>query len=140
MRAQISPIGAIPKNRPGKWTIITDLSSSAGTSVNDAISKELLSLKYTSLDHLSSLILPESKGAFLVKADIKKAYRMMPAHPDNQLLMGVLWDGRVYMEKMLPFCLSSEFIIFSAVADALQWILIKKHIPKLLRYFYMTLF
>ena len=40
---QISPIGAIPKkNQPGKWGLITDLSSPAGTSVNDAISKELL--------------------------------------------------------------------------------------------------
>ena len=88
---QISPIGAIPKkNQPGKWRLITDLSSPAGTSVNDAISKELSSLKYTSVDHLSSLILSEGKGAFLVKADIKAAYRMMPVHPDDQSLLGVL--------------------------------------------------
>ena len=132
---QISPIGAIPKkNQPGKWRLITDLSSPAGTSVNDAISKELSSLKYTSVDHLSSLILSEGKGAFLVKADIKAAYRMVPVHPDDQSLLGVLWDGRIYIDKMLPFGLRSAPIIFSAVADALQWILIQKHIPKLLHY------
>ena len=86
---QISPIGAIPKkkNQPGKWRLITDLSFPAGTSVNDAISKELSSLKYTSVDHLSSLILSEGKGAFLVKADIKAAYRMVPVHRDDQSLL-----------------------------------------------------
>ena len=118
---QISPIGAIPKkNQPGKWRLITDLSSPAGTSPNDAISKQVSSCKYTSMDHLSSLILSEGKGALLVKADIKKAYRIVPVHLDDQLL-GVLWDGRVYIDKMLPFCLCSAPIIFSAVADALQW-------------------
>ena len=119
---QISPIGAIPKkkNQPGKWRLITDLSFPAGTSVNDAISKELSSLKYTSVDHLSSLILSEGKGAFLVKADIKAAYRMVPVHRDDQSLLGVLWDGRIYIDKMLLFGLHSAPIIFSAVADALQ--------------------
>jgi len=132
---QISPIGAIPKkNCPGKWRLITDLSSPAGKSVNDAISKELSSLKYTSVDHLSSLILSEGRGAFLVKADIKEAYRMVPVHPDDQPLLGVIWDGRIYIDKMLPFGLHSAPIIFSAVADALQWILIKQGIPKLLHY------
>ena len=78
---QISPIGAIPKkNCPGKWRLITDLSSPAGKSVNDAISKELSSLKYTSVDHLSSFILSEGRGAFLVQADIKEDYRMVPIH------------------------------------------------------------
>ena len=71
---------------------------------------------------------------FLAKADIKAAYGMVPVHPDDQSLLGVLWDGRIYIDKMLPFGLRSAPIIFSAVADALQWILIQKHIPKLLHY------
>ena len=101
---QISPIGAIPKkNRPGKWRLITVLSSPAGTSANDAVSKEVSSCKYTSMDHLSSLILSEGKEALLVKADIKEAYRMVPVHPDDQLL-GVLWDGRVYIDKVFVLC------------------------------------
>ena len=58
----------------------------------------------------------------------------MPVHPDDQSLLGVLWDGRIYIDKMLPFGLRSAHIIFSAVADVLQWILIQKHIPKLLHY------
>lgn len=132
---QISPIGVIPKkNRPGKWRLITDLSSPPGTSVNDGISKEHSSIRYTSVDHLSSLVVGEGRGALLVKADIKEAYRMVPVHPDDQPLLGILWNNKIYIDKMLPFGLRSAPIIFSAVADALQWILIKQGIANLLHY------
>ena len=132
---QMSPIGAIPKkNKPGKWRLITDLSSPLGASVNDGISKEYSSVRYTSVDHLASLIITEGRGALLVKADIKEAYRMVPVHPSDQLLLGIGWNDRIYIDKMLPFGLRSAPIIFSAVADALQWILIKQGIPKLLHY------
>ena len=59
---------------------------------------------------------------------------MVPVHPNDQSLLGILWDGRIYIDKMLPFGLRSAPIIFSVVADALQWILIQKHILKLLHY------
>ena len=81
----LSPIGAIPKkHRPGKWRLIVDLSSPSNASVNDGISFEWSSLKYPTVDHLSTLILQERKGAFLVKADLKEAYRMIPVHPHDQ--------------------------------------------------------
>ena len=59
---------------------------------------------------------------------------MVPVHLDDQPLLRVLWDGKVYVDKMLPFGLRSAPIIFSVVADALQWTLIQKHIPKVLHY------
>ena len=47
VRIQISPTGIVPKKiKPGKWRIITDLSSPEGSSVNNAISIEHSSLKY----------------------------------------------------------------------------------------------
>ena len=76
----------------------------------------------------------EGRGALVVKADIKEAYRMVPVHPEDQPLLGILWNNKVYIDKMLPFGLRSAPIIFSVVADALQWILIKHGIPKLLHY------
>ena len=85
----LSPIGAIPKkHKPGKWRLIVDLSSPSDASVNDGISPEWSSLRYTTVDHLSALILQEGKGAFLVKADIKEAYRMIPVQPHAQSLLG----------------------------------------------------
>ena len=134
-RIQISPIGVIPKkNKPGKWRLITDLSAPEKWSVNDAISTEHSSLKYPSIDHLSSLVLEAGRSSYLVKADIQEAYRNVPVHPDDQLFLGILWDKTVYIDKMLPFGLRSTPIIFSAVADALQWVLINNGIPRLLHY------
>ena len=83
---QISPLGLVPKkNKPGKWRLIMDLSSPPGESVNDGISSELLSVSYTSLDHLVLLL---GRGSLLVKADIQAAYRMVPVHPQDQPLLG----------------------------------------------------
>ena len=82
---QISPLGVIPKkNKPGKWRLIMDLSSPPGVSVNDGISSELSSVRYTSLDHLASLVLSLGTGCLLVKADIQEAYRIVPVHPHDQ--------------------------------------------------------
>ena len=51
----ISPIGAIPKkHKPGKWRLIMDLSSPAGSSINDGISSEWSSISYVSIDFLLS--------------------------------------------------------------------------------------
>ena len=130
-----SPIGVIPKkNRPGKWRIIVDLSSPRGFSVNDGISSDLSSLACTSVDHLASLVLSCGRGALLVKADIKEAYRMVPIHPDDRHLLGVWWNGCVYIDRMLLFGLRSAPKIFTAVADALQWILNSRGIYPLLHY------
>ena len=71
---QITPIRVVPKkNKPGKWT---DLSSSEGSSVNDAISTEHSSLKYPSIDHLSLLVLESTSTPYLVKADIHQCVQM----------------------------------------------------------------
>jgi len=57
-------------------------------------------------DHLGTLILQAGKGSFLVKADIKEAYQMIPIHPrdchlipihsHNRHLLGMQWQGDVY--------------------------------------------
>ena len=47
---------------------------------------------------------------------------MLPIYPDDQNLLGVQWEGERYTDGALPFGLRSALKIFSAVADALQWI------------------
>ena len=51
---------------------------------------------------------------------------MVPVHPEDQHLLGVEWNGAVFIDKFLPFGLRSAPKIFSAVANALLWILTKK--------------
>lgn len=57
------------------------------------------------------------------KMDIKQAYRMVPVHPDDRHLLGMRWQGAVYVDKVLPFGPRSAPLIFTAVADALQWMM-----------------
>ena len=111
------------KNKLGKWRIIVDLSSPHGVSINDGIATDRSSLSYASVDHLVALAALKGRGCFLVKADIKEAYRMVPVHRQDQHLLGVQWESAVYIDKMLPFDLRLAPKIFSAVADAVQWIL-----------------
>ena len=84
-----------------------DLSSPTDHSINDGISLQLSSLSYAFIDHLSSIILHEHQGCFLVTAEIKEAYRMLPIHPEDQPLLGVCWKDSVCIDSALPFGLSS---------------------------------
>ena len=121
-----NPIGVIPKRyKPNKWRLIVDLSSPGSASVNDGIDKEMCSLSYTSVDAVVEKILDLGRNALLAKLDIKQAYRMIPVHPQDRLLLGMEWEEYVYVDKALPFGLRSAPIIFTAVADALQWIMQK---------------
>ena len=54
--------------------------------------------------------------------------------PDDQLFLGIIWDKSVYIDKMLPFGLRYAPIIFSAIADVLQWIFINNGISTPLHY------
>lgn len=44
-------------------------------------------------------------------------------HPEDRYLLGMEFDGRVYVNTTLPFGLKSAPKLFSALADALEWIL-----------------
>ena len=66
-----------------------------------------------------------SPGALLGKMDIRQAYRNIPMSPDDSRLLGMQWEGNIYADKALPFGLCSAPIIFSAVGDALQWIMLQ---------------
>ena len=59
---------------------------------------------------------------------------MVPVHWQDQHLQGVQWESAVFIDKMLPFSLRSAPKIFSAVADAVQWILGNNGIRKGLHY------
>ena len=127
-----SPIGLIPKrNRPGKFRLIVDLSAPAGHSVNDGISPHWSSFKYTSIQEAA---LKVRGGAFMAKIDLRSAYRMVPVHPSDHWLLGVSWQGSTYCDLALPFGLRSAPIIFSGVADALAWAMLRRGIPAVLHY------
>ena len=117
-----SPFGVIPKkNRINKWRLILDLSSPEGCSVNDGIQKDLASLSYVSIDDVVAEVLRKGRKSLIAKMDVKHAYRNIPVHPDDRHLLGMQWMGEVFVDMVLPFGLRSAPLLFTAVADALQW-------------------
>ena len=126
LHIQTSPLGVIPKKgRTNKWRLIMDLSSPSGHSVNDGIEKELCSFHYASISDAATQLNALGKGALMAKMDIKQAYRNIPVAPEDRHLLGISWDSTVYVDQVLPFGLRSAPLIFSAVADALLWIMQK---------------
>ena len=108
--------------------------SPTGSSINNGISQEHSSLRYTSLDHPASMVNLIGQGALMVRSDIKEAYRIIPIHTHDQYLLGVRWNDYFYTDRMLPFGLCSATKIFSVVADGLQWILTQYGITHILHY------
>ncbi len=119
-----SPFGVIPKkSNPNKWRLILDLSYPQGMSVNDGISKELASLSYVGIDEIIARIVESGPRSVMAKMDIKQAYRNVPVHPEDSLLLGMRWQGRTFVDRTLPFGLRSAPLILTVLADALQWIM-----------------
>ena len=131
---QVSPFGVIEKKERGKWRLILDLSSPEGFSVNDGISPDLCSLSYISVDDVAKIIAQLGPGTQLAKVDIKSAYRMVPIHPDDRHLLGMKWEEALYVDAALPFGLRSAPKIFTAVADALEWMVKKEGVTHLHHY------
>ena len=88
----VSHFGVIPKpHQRGKWRLITDLSSPKGWSVNDGVAPSLCSASYASVDDAVRCILSLGVGALLAKFDMASAYRTVPVHPVDRMLLGMRW-------------------------------------------------
>ena len=58
------------------------------------------------------------RGARLIKLDIRNTYRVAL---DNKWLMGMIWEDQLFIDTPLPFGLQSALKIFTALADAAEW-------------------
>ena len=132
---QISRFGVIPKNlQPDKWQLIVDLSHPKGGSINCGIPKHLCSLTYITLNDAVQKLLTLGPGSLLAKIDIKSAFRLLPVHPADRHLLGMKWNGEVYLDCCLPFGLRSAPRLFNILADLLEWILQQQGVLHCLHY------
>ena len=130
-----SPIGIIPKpHKPNQWRLIIDMSSPEGVSINDSIASAQATLSYIGMEDVAREILSLGKGTLLAKIDVKSAYRIVPVHPDDRPLLGMKFHGQEYADATLPFGLCSALKIFTALADALLWILKHYGVSNLMHY------
>lgn len=117
-----SPIGIIPKpHQAGRYRLIVDLSSPARQSVNDGIDEDLCSVQYANVDDAIRILSHLGEGALMAKLDLKSAYRMVPVHEHDRILLGISWKGKQYIDTALPFGLRSAPLLFTAVADGITW-------------------
>ena len=65
----------------------------------------------------------QGHNAWMAKIDIKQAYRNVPINPQGQWLLGMMWEGKVFIDTTMHFGLRSAPKIFMALADAVEWVL-----------------
>ena len=130
----VSRFGVIPKGSTGKWRLIVDLSAPEGHSVNDGIREDWCSLSYVTVDDAVSAVQRLGQGAQLAKVDIRSAYQIVPVHPDDRPLLGMMWEGALYVDTALPFGLRSAPKIFNSVADAVEWVVRGHGVSELFHY------
>ena len=102
--------------------------------MNDSILSELYLLSYALVDEAVQRIMGCSRGALLAKLDIESAYWIIPVHPDDRPLLGMVWKGSLYVDTALPFGLHSAPKLFNALVNGLSWILTAKGTRELLHY------
>lgn len=117
-----SGLGTVPK-KDGSWRLICHLSAPVGSSVNDSIRKDDFSLQYPTIDMAVAMIDAFQSPPYMVKVDLKHAFRQCSVHPQDLHLLGCTWQGQYYYHKRLPFGLRSSPFLFNQVAEAVQWIL-----------------
>ena len=77
----------------------------------------------------------QGEGTLTAKIDITSAYRLVSAHPADRPLLGIKWEGKVYVDTKLPFGLCSAPKIFNALADnALEWCFQRDGVTKVEHY------
>ncbi len=86
---QINRFGMIPK-KDGGWHFFLDLSFPLGHSINDGINKDEFALTYSKVSDAITLIIKAGRGALMGKVDTKSAYRIIPVHPSDRHLLGMV--------------------------------------------------
>ena len=104
--------------------LIMDLSQPHGTSINDDISKDDFSFDYSKFDDATDLLMEAGPGSLLCKLDIKHAYRNLPVKPSQWHHLCYQWEGKYYVDLVLPFGLRSSGAIFNQFASLVRWIII----------------
>ena len=55
-------------------------------------------------------------------------------YPDDRWLLGMMWEGLLFVDSVLPFSLWSASKIFSAIADTVEWIVRQQGVEFVIHY------
>ena len=119
----ISSLGVRPK-KTGGVRLIMDLSRPFDNSVNDYISKEAFTLRFSNIDEAVALVAASGVGSYMAKMDVKSAFRLIPVRKEDWNLLGYKHDNQYYFDTVLPFGLRSSPAIFNRLSEFMKWLLI----------------
>ena len=120
-----SPIGAVIK-KDNTCRLVLDLSQPKGFSINEYILKEDFAVQYTPFDEATDLVRLAGQFCYLSKLDIKHAFRLIPVHPSQWHLLCYWWEGKYFVDTVLPFGLRSSPGIFNQFANLVCWVIKSK--------------
>jgi len=103
-------------------------------SVNDGINISWCSLSYVQVEDAVQGVAAMDRGLFMTKVDIRWAYRVIPIHPADHDLLGVVWHRKLFINAVLLFGLRSTPKIFTAVADTAKWMIQQQKVKFIIHY------
>ena len=95
--------------------------------MNDGIRKDPFTVQYMKVHDIIDRIMSLGRGTLLAKFEVESAYCIIPIHPNDRYLFGMLWQGNYFVDMALPFGLCSTPYIFFSVADLVEWVLKKQY-------------
>jgi len=145
-----SPVRLIPKKSmgvvlEGKFRLIHNLSHGkiSHSSVNDWIDVRKFELEYIKMDEIGIAVRDAGYLAEIWKSDMVDAFRIAPMDPEDIPLLGISFEGRLYLESRLVFGIRSGPSIFSEIAglvkDLYNGIILGNHLKNMADdYFYFS--
>ena len=76
------------------------------------------------------------RNSLLLKIDIIATYMLVPVCSADCACLGMCWKEQVYVNIILPFGLYTASKIFNAMADGLEWSVVKAGVQVLYRWLY----
>jgi len=132
----VNPCGLVPKKGAGpiEYRVISHQSAPSGSSVNDGIDKNDFTTAYENINHAAKWVRKQGQGCQLLKLDIKEAYRILPVHPVDQVLQGIVHKGKLYFDRCVAFGNRASAGIFCRLADLVTWIAAEHGIESIIHY------
>ena len=132
----VSPLGQVPKDKhnPADPRVrpIHDLSApkqregrpTTGLSVNDSLQRPMCTATYVWFVEIVRLANEVGKDGYLWVIDAADAYLRVPVREEDWWLLGICWFDQYFIMTCLPFGLASAPKIYTAFADAIEWMTI----------------